>query len=299
MLDGLPNILRETSDQCVQPPAATLRVISWNLLRLVGAGVEDVAALIERYHPDLFLMQEATQDLVALPAIIGGHFAREPLRDRVYGLVAWSPHPFPLPYALPLPASTVPGRVPPRVAQIIKVGGISFANVHLSHGQFLNRRQLLHIVRSLNGPAAIIGDYNAVGPIKLAHFKDVGPRQSTVSAANIVSFRVDRCMARGLACSNARVLERGPSDHHPIILDLSVISIGIDPGEQYSPQGAITEPIQSRGSIAQWLRVISQSPNSIRLARTSPKIRVLEGIRTHAGLKTLSDGQNKNYSTAE
>jgi hypothetical protein len=61
---------------------------------------------------------------------------------------------------------------------------------------------------------------------------------------NIVSFRVDRCLARGLACSNARVLERGPSDHYPIVLDLSVISNGIDLGEQYSPQGATTGPIQ-------------------------------------------------------
>jgi len=50
--------------------------------------------------------------------------------------------------------------------------------VHLSHGQFLNQWQLMHIANALDGPAAIVGDYNAVGPIKLAGFRDVGPRQS-------------------------------------------------------------------------------------------------------------------------
>jgi hypothetical protein len=29
-------------------------------------------------------------------------------------------------------------------------------------------------------------------------------------------------MARGLVCSNAEVLDRGPSDHHPVIVDLRV-----------------------------------------------------------------------------
>jgi endonuclease/exonuclease/phosphatase (EEP) superfamily protein YafD len=196
--------------------------MSWNLLRRVGADVGDVAALIERYQPDLFLMQEATEEIAALPAKVGGHFVREPMQSRIYGLVAWSPRPFPAPHALPLPVSTMPGRVPPRVAQLLKVGGVCFANVHLSHGQFLNRWQLLHIVRTLRGPAAVIGDYNAVGPIVLAGFKDIGPRRSTVSAGNIISLRVDRCMARGLVCSETQVLDRGPSDHHPIILDLRI-----------------------------------------------------------------------------
>ena len=202
--------------------SAHLRVISWNLLRLVGANVDDVAAIIERHRPDLFLMQEATRDLDALPRLVGGHLMHEPLDGRVYGLVAWSPQPFSFHHALRLPASTMPGRVPPRVAQIFHYRGINFANVHLSHGQLLNRRQLLHIGRALEGPSAIIGDYNAVGPIVLTGFKDIGPRRSTVSAGNVISLRVDRCMARGLRCSRAQVLDRGPSDHHPIFVDLRV-----------------------------------------------------------------------------
>ena len=200
-----------------------LKVISWNLLRLTGAGVKDVAALIARHKPDLLLLQEATEDLCALPDLVGGHFFREPLDGRIYGLAVWSPHPLPEPYALRLPVSQVPGRVPPRVAQIVQFGEVAFANVHLSHGQFLNRWQLLHIATALEGPAAIVGDYNAVGPVKLGGFKDIGPRQPTHSPSTIISFRLDRCMARGLRCRESRVLARGPSDHHPIVLELQPV----------------------------------------------------------------------------
>ena len=38
-----------------RPRIVTLKVISWNLLRLTGAGVEDVAALIQQHRPDLLL----------------------------------------------------------------------------------------------------------------------------------------------------------------------------------------------------------------------------------------------------
>jgi endonuclease/exonuclease/phosphatase (EEP) superfamily protein YafD len=208
------------------------------LLRRTGAAVEDVAALIERYHPDLLLMQEATEELAALPAIVGGYFFREHFNRRIYGLAAWSHHPFPPPYPLPLPVSTMPGRVPPRVAQIICFGNVTFANVHLSHGQFLNRWQLARIARSLDGPVAVVGDYNALGPIKLSGFKDVGPRKPTLIASKIIRFRLDRCMVRGLRCTDARVLDRGPSDHHPIILDLNVTSRGTYDSEQYSSREA-------------------------------------------------------------
>ena len=50
----------------------TMKVISWNLLRRTGAGVADVAALLERERPDVMLMQEVTQHLDALPTIAGG-----------------------------------------------------------------------------------------------------------------------------------------------------------------------------------------------------------------------------------
>ena len=197
-----------------------VRVISWNLLRLTGASVEDVALLIEREHPDLLLMQEATREMEALPARVGGHLHRLPLPGRIHGLAAWSPHRLPTAQALELPVSRIPGSLPPRLAQLLRIGDVSFANVHLSHGQLLNRRQLLRIAESLDGPAAVIGDYNAVGPILLRGFKDVGPRHPTHISGNLVPVRLDRCLVRGLSGQKQRTLDRGPSDHRPIAVEL-------------------------------------------------------------------------------
>jgi endonuclease/exonuclease/phosphatase family metal-dependent hydrolase len=206
-----------------QPPggAQALRVLSWNLLRRVGAKPEDVAGLIRAHRPDLVLLQEATEDIGLLPSLVGGHFCRQPMERRIYGLAAWSPEPFTPSVALRLPASVMPGRVPPRLAQLVKFRGIHFANVHLSHGQFLNRWQLLHIAEELEGPSAIIGDFNAVGAIPLPGFRDIGPRRRTHRAGNVVALRLDRCMGRQLSCTASEVLDKGASDHHPMLLNLS------------------------------------------------------------------------------
>ena len=114
---------------------------------------------------------------------------------------------------------------------------------------------------TLEGPAAIVGDYNAVGPIKLAGFKDIGPRQPTHSPSNIISFRLDRCMARGLRCSHGRVLARGPSDHHPISLDLQVV-----PGAAYV-SGRHVRRARLRANVERWLRTMSDAPNRIRVGQ--------------------------------
>ena len=104
----------------------------------------------------------------------------------------------------------------------MQVGEITFANVHLSHGQLLNRRQLARIAAALRGkPSAIIGDYNIVGPVILPGFPDVGPRELTHFASNVVPFRLDRCLVHGLACRTADALAFGPSDHRPIRLELA------------------------------------------------------------------------------
>jgi endonuclease/exonuclease/phosphatase family metal-dependent hydrolase len=204
------------------PGDGALRVVSWNLLRRVGAGVEDVAKLVKSHHPDLLLLQECTEDIVSLPSLVGGNFFRHPMQSRIYGLAAWSPHPLPQSTAIRLPYSILPGRVPPRLAQIISFHGITIANVHLSHGQFLNRFQLRHIMEQLEGPAAIIGDFNAVGPVGFQGFSDIGPRINTHRAGKIIALRLDRCIARGLMCSASEVLDKGPSDHHPMVLDMKV-----------------------------------------------------------------------------
>jgi len=270
--------------------------MSWNLLRLTGAAVQDVAALVEQHHPDLLFLQEAVEEMADLPALVGGYFFREPLEGRVYGLAVWSPHPLLPPYPLRLPVSQVPGRVPPRVAQIVQLGDVTFANVHLSHGQFLNRWQLMHIANALDGPAAIVGDYNATGPIKLAGFKDVGPRQSTHSPNDIISFRLDRCMARGMRCSSARVLARGSSDHHPILLKLHTL-----PVVQVS-DGRVTAHVRRPllgVSVESWLRVLREAPARVRVRQTVSETFDLKLRKANRGkVKRQRPGAPSNDITA-
>ena len=56
----------------------------------------------------------------------------------------------------------------------------------------------------------------------LPGFADVGPRESTHFASNVVPFRLDRCLVHGLTCRAAAALAFGPSDHRPIRLELDI-----------------------------------------------------------------------------
>jgi endonuclease/exonuclease/phosphatase (EEP) superfamily protein YafD len=197
------------------------KIISWNLLRLVGASLDDIIRLIDREQPDLLLMQEATKDIDRLPTRVGGEYMRTPLPGRVHGLATWSPVPLVRrPMVLPLPS----GAMFDRVCQIVSCPGFAIANVHLSHGQLLNRRQLRHIARVLPATAAVVGDYNLVGPALLPGFRDVGPREPTHVAGDVVPLRIDRCLARGMVCLETRALTRESSDHRPIVVTLEAIA---------------------------------------------------------------------------
>jgi len=222
MLDFIATEDAETIAVSAKRPArGAVRVLSWNLLRREGAGVKDVAALVVANQPDLVLMQEATAEIDELPARLGGHYVRQPLPGRNHGLAAWSPHPLSDPKILGLPHAKTKHAGYPRVAQILEFQGVEIANVHLSHGQLMLRRQLAHIADAVNGHSAVIGDFNAVGNTELAGFRDVGPRQPTHLAKGVMPFRLDRCIVRGLACLDAKALRRGPSDHRPILIDLA------------------------------------------------------------------------------
>jgi endonuclease/exonuclease/phosphatase (EEP) superfamily protein YafD len=197
-----------------------MKLLSWNLLRTTGASVQDVVRLIEQEKPDLMLMQEATREIDALPDVIGGGYARAPLPGRIHGLAMWMPGALPdTPEVIPLPS----GSIVHRVSQIINLGAFSVANVHLSHGQVLNRRQLRRIASHLPHNAAVIGDYNLVGPVLLPGFRDVGPRRFTHMCKAVLPLRLDRCIVRGLACHDAAVLPRGTSDHRPITITLAPV----------------------------------------------------------------------------
>jgi endonuclease/exonuclease/phosphatase (EEP) superfamily protein YafD len=192
-------------------------IISWNLLHLTGASVTEVAGLVRQEHPDLLLMQEATEEIDRLPGLIGGFYARCPLPYRRHGLAVWSrsrlANP---PRVVPIPS----GALFDWVSQIVDFGSHAVANVHLSHGQALNRRQLRWIARYLPQQAAIMGDFNLVGPCLLPGFRDVGPRLPTHIAGDIVPLRIDRCIVRGFHCTTAMALSRASSDHRPILVRL-------------------------------------------------------------------------------
>ncbi|MGD0106416.1 MAG: endonuclease/exonuclease/phosphatase family protein [Rhodopila sp.] len=197
------------------------KLISWNLLRLTGASLDDVVRLIRRENPDLLLMQEVTREMDGLTARVGGQYQRNLLPGRVHGLAVWSPEPLPKwPIVLPLQA----GAMFSRVCQIVELGSIAVANVHLSHGQILNRRQLRRIAKVLPFRAAVLGDYNLIGPALLPGFHDVGPREPTHVAGDMVPLRIDRCLVRGVACLGARALLREASDHRPIVVSLAVVA---------------------------------------------------------------------------
>jgi endonuclease/exonuclease/phosphatase (EEP) superfamily protein YafD len=197
------------------------KIISWNLLRLTGASLDDVVRLIRREDPDLLLMQEATREMDGLTKIVGGQYQRNLMPGRVHGLAVWSPVALPkAPVVLPLQQ----GAMFHRICQIVELGSIAVANVHLSHGQILNRRQLRRIAKILPFRAAVMGDYNLIGPALLPGFRDVGPREPTHVAGDMVPLRIDRCLIRGVACLEARALLREASDHRPIVIKLNVVA---------------------------------------------------------------------------
>jgi endonuclease/exonuclease/phosphatase family metal-dependent hydrolase len=196
-----------------------IKLISWNLLRLTGASLDDIVRLIRREHPDLLLMQEVTQEMDGLAGRVGGQYQRNLMPGRIHGLAVWSPLPLrSWPVVLPLQG----GAMFDRICQIVEIGSLAVANVHLSHGQILNRRQLRRIANALPYRAAVVGDYNLIGPALLPGFRDVGPREPTHVAGNVVPLRIDRCLIRGVTCLGAGTLLREASDHRPIVVTLSV-----------------------------------------------------------------------------
>jgi endonuclease/exonuclease/phosphatase (EEP) superfamily protein YafD len=192
-----------------------MKIVSWNLLHTVGATLDEVVHLAEREEPDLLLMQEATEQMDQLQARLGGYYARNPLPGRLHGLAAWSPRPF---YREPHHIVLQPGIFVNRISQIVPLEGFAVANVHLSHGQVMNRRQLRLIAMHLPHAAMIIGDCNMVGPSLLPGFTDVGHRAPTHDMAKLLPLRLDRCFIRGLHCDRAEVLGHRGSDHRPIAL---------------------------------------------------------------------------------
>ena len=203
------------------PGAASLRLVSWNLLRRTGVTCVELARLIEGQAIDIALLQEVTEEFEALPSLLGGAFVRHALPGRIHGPAIWARNGLALPRRVPLASRAIR-----RHAVVADIDGVSFASVHLSHGQLACRRQAREACDALLTTSAVIaGDFNMVGPLKLEGFREVGPREPTHYARGLVPVRIDRCFVRGFACRQARALDRGRSDHRPILLDLTAAPV--------------------------------------------------------------------------
>jgi hypothetical protein len=115
--------------------ATSIRLLSWNLLHGSGAETDDVARLIETYHSDLVLMQEAGPCLDALPARLGGHYERHQMGHRKHGPAVWSRHPFEAFAIVALPRATridvpVPifRNIAERLALVVRVKKVGVAS---------------------------------------------------------------------------------------------------------------------------------------------------------------------------
>ena len=198
-----------------------MKLISWNLLRLVGASLSEVVSLIEREQPDIMLMQEATHDI-------------DPLPDRVGRGVCTGAAAGPGARVGGLDAKRLAG-APPGDAVAVGLDGAPGRADHRSRA--IHNCQRAFVARANPQPpatpaalppgcrthAAVVGDYNLVGPVLLPGFRDAGPRRPTHRMSDVLPLRLDRCVVRGLHCEDAAVLPRGASDHRPITVRLSVI----------------------------------------------------------------------------
>ncbi|QDH23973.1 endonuclease/exonuclease/phosphatase family protein [Neokomagataea tanensis] len=198
-----------------------IKIISWNLLHTNGATLTDVLTLIRSEDPDIVTFQEARPELDMIQDELGGEYHRTPLPGRTHGTAYWSRLPS---HQKPTLCQLPRGVIVKRNAQIIDFKNFSVANVHLSHGQLLNRRQLKTTADSLPKHALIIGDFNIVGPVFLPGFQDIGPRERTHHMLNRLPLRLDRCLAKGFSRMEAKALPRFGSDHRPICLTLRLHS---------------------------------------------------------------------------
>lgn len=199
----------------------SFRILTWNLLHKDGASLEEIQYLLDYTQADILLMQEARSFTANLLKEKEGMFHRLALKYYRHGTACWSRFPFiDSPYQQPLPS----GSLVQRHAQILNFSldhkVLSLANVHLSHRQWLNRKQLRATGQKLGKHAAIIGDFNMVGPSLLKEFQDTGPYQATHKMLNFLPLRLDRCLIKGLIKEEAKIFPRFGSDHHPILLKL-------------------------------------------------------------------------------
>lgn len=196
-----------------------VRLMSWNVARAAGPRLDAVAALVGAHGPDLFLVQEATEDIRGLAATLGGHVYFEPafpIARGSEGMAIWSPAPLDA-----LGRLALGGWPWPRVALRCRVGPMTICNLHLSHLPWQRARQLRTVSDALPRPLAMAGDFNRPGGCRLAGFTPAVP-QGWSFARGPLRLRLDAALVSpGIAVREARYLESGASDHKPLLLTLS------------------------------------------------------------------------------
>jgi endonuclease/exonuclease/phosphatase (EEP) superfamily protein YafD len=198
----------------------TLKIVSWNVLRLTGATLQDIAALVGQEQPDILLLQEASAQSVDLPGLIGGVVAFRAFVGGADGLAVWSPTALPPIEYLTLEHNPAQPHKRRRCAMILRFPTYTLANIHLAHNQRLLRRQFASVATVCAPRAIIIGDFNAVGSLTRSGWQDCGPRAITHMARGVLPFRLDRCMVRDWEPRSARALPKGRSDHKPIVVEV-------------------------------------------------------------------------------
>lgn len=204
----------------------TLRILSWNVLRGMGATRDDVFRLATMTKADIICLQETepnnTRRLTADYWIF-----HAPFINRKQGVaLCLSRSRFPEEPAFQSIDLAWEGRNRPhRRAAIAHTDLIGVASIHLSHDQIFNRyqirqtRQRLTAQRQASYPCAICGDTNALGPTPARGFKDNGPKSQTHLMLGLIGVRIDRFLTRNLRVTQRTAYEPGPSDHRPILIE--------------------------------------------------------------------------------
>ena len=197
-----------------------VRLMSWNIARAAGARLDAVAALIRAHGPDLFLAQEATEDIRGLVATLGGHVHFEPAfpiaANADEGMAIWSPAPLDGIGRLAL------GGWPwPRVALWCRLGPMTVCNLHLAHLPWQRARQLRTVSAALPRPLVMAGDFNRPGGCRLTGFASAVPAGWSF-ARGPLRLRLDAALASsGVAVTGARYLDSAASDHKPLLMTLA------------------------------------------------------------------------------
>ena len=191
---------------------AALRVVSWNLLRRVGARARGCRQADPRLSPRSSAAagshrRDRGAALAGRRAFLPPSHAEAHLWPGRLEPASFPPHR----RRCACRPRCCPGGCRPAIAQIVKFQRHQFrqcASVPRPVPQPLAAACTSPMRWKGRPPSSAISTRSA--PSGLPDFRDIGPRQRTHRASNIVSLRLDRCMARDVALRRRRGAGQGP-----------------------------------------------------------------------------------------